>query len=266
MDNFGDDSNFNEDKEENFDESENKDGCCNGKNIFVAITKGASCCLLGVVLTASHYVFDLIAAPVGTIARTIAGCKNLYSKTNPEGFFQHVWYTFKVLPLVIYNSVKLPFLVVYRATFGLIEDAVGIIKPMCCVFRGDEIKNKVKKKIPCCENEFDFDKDGSSIDFIVCFALAIVEFESPLFNNSKEHGNFKKFFTKIWDTVHVKFGKFAAWLLLPKKIYNSTLSTGVDDNNDDGIGGGESFLFGVEKNDKFDIFDDILHPLKKLSR
>lgn len=172
MENFDDDSDFNKNREGNFDESENKDGCCNGKNIFVAILKGAGCFLLGVVLTASHYVFDLIAAPLGTIWRTILGCMNLYSKTKPKGSLQHVWYIFKLLFLVIYNSVQLPFLVVYRATFGLIEHAVGVIKPMCCVFRGDEICDKVGVRAPIYDDKFDKDNElGNGLTFCLLLLL-----------------------------------------------------------------------------------------------
>ena len=204
--------------------SKNKDG----KNIFVAILKGAGCFLLGVVLTASHYVFDLIAAPLGTIVRTIVGCVNLYSKTNPEGFFQHIWFILKSLFVVIYNLIKLPFLLIYRATFGLIENAVGIVKPMRCLFRGDQICYKVEFRTPLFNNTFDKKCNISNLLFYFAFAVALVEFESPLFNDPNKHGKFKRFFTNIWDTVHRKFGEFAKWLLLPKKIDKNTLNTGIN--------------------------------------
>ena len=247
-------------REGNFDESKNKDGCCNGKNIFVAILKGSGCFLLGVVLTALHYAFDLIAAPLGTILRTIVGCVNLYSKTNPEGFFQHVWYIFKSLFLVIYNLIKLPFLVVYRATFGLIEDAVGIIKPMCCVFRGDKIADKVQYRDPLFSNGFkSTGLTDSNLVVFVAFALACIEFESPLFNDPSKHGKFKKFFTGIWDKVHGKFGEFAKWLLLPKKINKNTLNTEIDDNYN--TNNGNYMSQPKVGGDEFDIFDKILHPL-----
>ncbi len=256
MENSDGDFDFNKNKEENFDESKNKDGCCNGKNIFVAILKGAGCFLLGVVLTASHYVFDLIAAPLGTILRTIVGCIRLYKKTKPKGFFQHVCYIFKSFFLVIYNLIKLPFLLIYRATFGLIEHAVGIFKPMCCVFRGDKIGEKVKMKAPIGRNKFDFDNDCSNISFTALFAVAFIEFESLLFNDPSKHGKFKRFFTKIWNTVYIKFGNFAAWLLLPKKIDKNTLSTGMNNNSN----AGEPSIPDITANNKCDIFNDILHP------
>ena len=262
MENLEDNANITKNSKENLDESKNKDGCCNGKNIFVAILKGSGCFLLGVVLTALHYAFDLIAAPLGTILRTIVGCVNLYSKTNPEGFFQHVWYIFKSLFLVIYNLIKLPFLVVYRATFGLIEDAVGIIKPMCCVFRGDKIADKVQYREPLLSNGFkSTGLTGSNLVVFVSFALACIEFESPLFNNPSKHGKFKKFFTGIWDTVHGKFGEFAKWLLLPKKINKNTLNTGI--NNNDNTNNKSHPSKPKVKGDEFDIFNKILHPLVK---
>ena len=217
------------------------------------LTKGAGCFLLGVVLTASHYVFDLIAAPLGTIWRTIVGCKNLYSKTEPKGFFQHVWYIFKSLFLVIYNLIKLPFLVVYRATFALIEDIVGIIKPMCYVFRGGYIAKIVKFRETSRTNKFltveeyirRDKKDPKKLSschryenpvLLMFFATAIIEFESPLFNNLKKHGKFKIFFTGIWDTVHNKFGKFTEWLLLPNINANELITTldNSSGNNDSG--------------------------------
>ena len=261
MEDFDGDFDFNKNKEENFDESKNKDGCCNGKNIFVAILKGAGCFLLGVVLTAWHYAFDLIAAPLGTILRTIVGCINLYAKTDPKGFLQHVWYIFKSLFLVIYNLIKLSFLVVYRATFGLIENAVGIVKPMRCLFRGDQICYKVEFRTPLFNNTFDKKCNISNLLFYFAFAVALVEFESPLFNDPNKHGKFKRFFTNIWDTVHGKFGEFAKWLLLPKKINKNTLNTGI--NNNDNTNNKSHPSKPKVKGDEFDIFNKILHPLIK---
>ena len=227
-----------------------------------ATGKFIGCVVFGTVLTAFHYVFDLIAAPLGTILRTIVGCENLYSKTKPKGFFQHVWYIFKSLFLVIYNLIKLPFLLIYRATFGLIEDAVGIIEPMCCVFRGDEISDKVQYRDPLRRNRFDGTglTDPNLVAF-VAFAYACIEFESPLFNDPSKHGKFKKFFTGIWDKVHGKFGEFAEWLLLPKKINKNTLNTEIDDNYNTNNEYYESKP--KVEGDEFDIFDKILHPLLK---
>ena len=238
--------------------SKNKDG----KNIFVAILKGAGCFLLFVVLTALYYAFDLIAAPLGTILRTIVGCINLYAKTDPKGFLQHVWYIFKSLFLVIYNLIKLPFLLIYRATFGLIEHAVGIIKPMCCVFRGDQIYDEVGLRAPLSSNTFNKDDEwdnDNALAFCLLFAFAVIEFESLLFNNTKKHGKFKKFFTGIWDKVHGKFGEFAKWLLLPKKINKNTLNTEIDDNYN--TNNGNYMSQPKVGGDEFDIFDKILHPL-----
>ena len=87
----------------------------------------------------------------------------------------------------------------------------------------------------------------------------MVEFESPLFNDPSKHGKFKKFFTGIWDKVHGKFGEFAKWLLLPKKIDKNTLNTGI--NNNDNTNNKSYPSKPKVKGDGFDIFDNILHPL-----
>ena len=55
---------------------------------------------------------------------------------------------------MIYNLIKLPFLLIYRVTFDLIEHTVGIIKLMCCLFRGDAISDKVNAKEVSYANEF----------------------------------------------------------------------------------------------------------------
>ena len=89
----------------------------------------------------------------------------------------------------------------------------------------------------------------------------MVEFESPLFNDPSKHGKFKKFFTGIWDKVHGKFGEFAEWLLLPKKIDQSALNTEIDGNYN--TNNGNYMSQPKVEGDEFDIFDNILHPLIK---
>ena len=266
-----------------------------------ATGKFTGCVVLGTVLTAFHYVFDLIAAPLGVIYRTIFGCIRLYSKTQPKGFLQHIWFIFKSVFLLIYNLIKLPFLLIYRATFGLIEDAVGIIEPMRCLFRGDKIVDKVNIKESMTSNKFVkypyktnisepvetnklnsvvddlvminetskyryFIADGSSNSHIlVMFALASLEFESPLFNNPENHGKFKRFFTGIWDTVHTKFGNFAEWLLIPKIDSNDLITTNnvnVNDDNNTKEDMQSNSSASKKEDDKFDIFDNILYPIK----
>ena len=280
--------------------------------------KFVGCVVLGTVLTAFHYVFDLIAAPLGVIYRTIFGCIRLYSKTKPKGFLQHIWFIFKSLFLLIYNLIKLPFLLIYRATFGLVEHAVGIIEPMRCLFRGDKIVDKVNIKESMTSNKFvkypyktnisepvETNKLDSTVDDLVVinmvrrnghistmvdinqkikltdnkspkycgynsyilirFALASLEFESPLFNNPENHGKFKRFFTGIWDTVHTKFGNFAEWLLIPKIDSNDLITTNnvnVNDDNNTKEDMQSNSSASKKEDDKFDIFDNILYPIK----
>lgn len=61
--------------------------------------------------------------------------------------------------------------------------------------------------------------------------------------------------------MHRKFGEFAKWLLLPKKIDKNTLNTGTDDNYNTNNKNYKSKP--KVEGDEFDIFDNILHPLTK---
>ncbi len=79
--------------EYNLDEDETKQ--FNKQSIAKAGGKGVGCFLLGVILATSHYAFDLIAAPLGTIMRTVRGCKNLKNKA--KRFFSSYLVCFKIV-------------------------------------------------------------------------------------------------------------------------------------------------------------------------
>lgn len=170
---------------------------------------------LGIGLTVSHYVCDILAAVFGTIARTIIGCVDLYKKNKTEGFWKHVCYGLKSLLLVVYNLIKLAFLLLYRATFGLVEHICGIIKPLYYVFKGEQINGKIEISNPFWDNKTLEEIKMDNKTCLLQFALAKLDFKSFLNKWIKKLAESKSWFSKICGKIKGGFLWFMGFLILP---------------------------------------------------
>lgn len=177
--------------------------------------KFIGCVFLGIGLTVSHYVCDILAAVFGTIARTIIGCVKLYKKNKPEGFWKHVCCGLKSLLLVVYNLIKLAFLLLYRATFGLIEHTCGIIKPLYYVFKGEQIDGKIEISDPFSDDKTLKEIEMDNKTCLVRFAIAKLDFKSFLNEWIEKLAGQESWFLKICGKIKGGFLWFMGFLFLP---------------------------------------------------
>ena len=96
--------------------------------VKIRFWKKAGYAALGFGLFILHSVFDILAAVIGVFWYTVFGTIRLCEHIQPEKWYQYVFLVFKALFLLLYNLFKLPFILLYRSTLGLIKNAVAVWK------------------------------------------------------------------------------------------------------------------------------------------